>query len=137
MEYRTRNELSKKNKYYISKHRYLELKHFCLQYNDWKRGSNDLYFKTSSIIFPGKDDSGKLSDQTGDAAVSNADLDRNVRIVREACEKTDGSLSRYIFIAVTQGLSFTTLKMIYDIPCEKDMYYDRYRRFFWVLDKIR
>ena len=27
--------LSKKNKYYISKHRYYELKHFCLQYNEW------------------------------------------------------------------------------------------------------
>ena len=34
---RTRNEISVKNKYYISKHRYLELKHFCLQYPEWKR----------------------------------------------------------------------------------------------------
>lgn len=29
-------ELSEKNPYYISKHRYYELKHFCLQYPEWK-----------------------------------------------------------------------------------------------------
>lgn len=32
-----RAELSTKNKYYIDKHRYYELKHFCLQYPEWKR----------------------------------------------------------------------------------------------------
>ena len=134
--YRTRNELSKKNKYYIPKHRYLELKHFCLQYNDWKK-REESYISSSSIIFPGRASDGKVSDRTGELAVVNADLDRNSRIVKEACERTDRSLSKYIFIAVTQGLSFTTLKMIYEMPCEKDMYYDRYRRFFWVLDKLR
>ncbi len=32
-----RSELSPKNKYYIDKHRYYELKHFCLQYPEWKQ----------------------------------------------------------------------------------------------------
>ena len=31
-----RPELSKENPYYISKHRYYELTHFCLQYHEWK-----------------------------------------------------------------------------------------------------
>lgn len=31
-----RSELSQKNKYYIPKFRYLELKNFCMQYKDWK-----------------------------------------------------------------------------------------------------
>jgi len=30
-------ELPDKNKHYIEKHRYYELKHFCLQYQAWKR----------------------------------------------------------------------------------------------------
>ena len=33
----TRPELSEKNKYWIEKHRYYELKHFCLQYLIWKK----------------------------------------------------------------------------------------------------
>ena len=32
-----RAELSKNNKYWISKHRYYELKHFCLQYPEWQK----------------------------------------------------------------------------------------------------
>ena len=32
-----RAKLSEKNKYWISKHRYYELKHFCLQFPIWKQ----------------------------------------------------------------------------------------------------
>ena len=32
-----RPELSEKNQYWIEKHRYYELKHFCLQYPIWRR----------------------------------------------------------------------------------------------------
>lgn len=32
-----RSELSKRNKWHISKHKFLELKHFCLQYPEWHK----------------------------------------------------------------------------------------------------
>lgn len=32
-----RAEVSESNPYWIEKHRYYELKHFCLQYPTWKR----------------------------------------------------------------------------------------------------
>ena len=35
-----RPELSEKNPYWIGKHRYYELKHFCLQYPIWKKAYN-------------------------------------------------------------------------------------------------
>ena len=35
-----RPEVSVKNKYWISRHRYYELKHFCLQYGEWKQAYN-------------------------------------------------------------------------------------------------
>lgn len=34
---RERAQLSAKNPCHIPKHRYYELKHFCLQYPDWKK----------------------------------------------------------------------------------------------------
>jgi hypothetical protein len=37
-----RPEVSDKNEYWIDKHRYYELKHFCLQYPLWKKCYNDL-----------------------------------------------------------------------------------------------
>lgn len=43
-----RPELSENNKYWISKHRYYELKHFCLQYPEWK----SLYDEFSDVTVP-------------------------------------------------------------------------------------
>ena len=37
-----RAELSEKNPYWIEKHRYYELKHFCLQYPIWKKAYSAL-----------------------------------------------------------------------------------------------
>ena len=37
-----RPEVSEKNKYWIERHRYYELKHFCLQYYIWKRAYSAL-----------------------------------------------------------------------------------------------
>lgn len=46
-------ELSKANRYWISKHRYYELYHFCLQYYEWEKEYmyNTIYAKTFSVIF--------------------------------------------------------------------------------------
>lgn len=38
-----RAELSEKNPYWIEKHRYYELKHFCLQYPIWKKAYTTLH----------------------------------------------------------------------------------------------
>ena len=35
-----RPDISRKNKYWIDKHRHYELKHFCLQYPEWKKAYN-------------------------------------------------------------------------------------------------
>lgn len=37
-----RPELSEKNPYWLEKHRYYELKHFCLQYPIWKKAYSSL-----------------------------------------------------------------------------------------------
>lgn len=37
-----RPEISEKNKFWIDRHRYYELKHFCLQYPNWKSRRSEL-----------------------------------------------------------------------------------------------
>lgn len=132
-----RAKLSSKNRYWIEKHRHYELKHFCLQYPHWEksykeadgfmRGStNESYSRLST---PG-DPTGKCVD------IRTVYLER-MDLVRRIAYETDQYLAEYIFKAVTEGLSYTQLNLKYDIPCGKDMYYDRYRRFFWLLNQAR
>lgn len=121
--------LSKSNKYYISKHRYYELKHFCLQYPEWKK---------KIIIFERSiKNANFIDDPTGENATKLADLENNIKLIHNISLQADESLSNYIFKAVTEERSYTNLKTMLEIPCGKDMYYDRYRKFFWLLDKER
>ena len=133
---RVRNVVSRDDKYYISRNRYLELRYFCLQYNEWKLKSGKPLLSSGSVIKIGGSGS-EFIDKTGNMAAEMGDANCYISLILKAAEKADKSLSKYLFIGVTQGLSFETMKTLYDIPCEKEIYIDRYRKFFWVLDKLR
>ena len=60
-----------------------------------------------------------------------------MRLVEDTAKETDEALWSYILKAVTEDLSFTYLSTVLEIPCSRGTYYDRYRRFFWLLSKKR
>lgn len=134
-----RPEISEKNKYYIDKHRYYELKHFCLQYKEWKKQyelcNDSIMFTTSLDSDPSA--TNIPSDLTAKYAVRKAEYAGRIKIVEKAAKEADDFLYPYILKAVTEGLSYVNLKSKYDIPCGRDMYYDRYRKFFWLLSELR
>jgi hypothetical protein len=133
-----RPKISEKNKYYIDKHRYYELKHFCLQYNEWKKAYADC---NESIIFANnierQSSSNIPSDITAKYAIKRAYYAERIKIVEKAALEADEFLFQFILKGVTEGLSYTYLRTKLGIPCGRDMYYDRYRRFFWILSKSR
>ena len=134
-----RPEISENNKYWISRHRYYELKHFCLQYPIWKKAysvldevcisSTNLEIVTAISGFPG--------DPTGKCALAKVYYSERINLLERVAIQTDKDLCAYILKAVTEDLSYTYLKTKLNIPCGKDMYYDRYRKFFWLLSKER
>lgn len=133
-----RAEISESNKYWIDKHRHYELKHFCLQYPNWKRTYTDFYETGVPVSNADRIRLGNLpGDPTGNAAVRRAYYKERIELIERAAEDADEELKDYILKAVTEGLSYTQLKSKFNIPCGRDMYYDRYRRFFWILNKER
>ena len=62
---------------------------------------------------------------------------KKMQTIEQVAKDADTYLWQYILKAVTEGLSYTYLKTKLGIPCGKDMYYDRYRRFFWLLSELR
>ncbi len=134
-----RAEISENNKYWIGKHRYYELKHFCLQYPTWKKAylalddicisPINLAIITSSTNVPG--------DPTGKCAIAKIYYSERINMIEKVAIQTDKELCRYILKGVTEELSYNYLKTKLDMPCSKDTYYDRYRKFFWLLSKER
>lgn len=131
-----RPEVSRSNRYWIDRHRHYELKHFCLQYPTWKKIYSDDPMISSSIS---ERLSGNTipSDPTGKQATRKVYYLEKIRLIERAAIEADAELHNYILKAVTEGLSYSYLKSKLDIPCGKDLYYDRYRRFFWVLSELR
>lgn len=128
-----KNKLSKRNKYWISKDRRLELVHFCLQYDERKRIEKALDGYSSDLSMH------KMHGQYGEISTveEKAFLLAGIRsanaVIEKAAYDTDGYLAKYLIEAVTKGLSYPTLRSKYDLACGSDYYYERYRKFFWLL----
>lgn len=133
-----RPEISKTHKYWIDKHRYYELKHHCLQYPLWKNA----YYSFDDLSIPlsmieGVRTSNLPGDPTAKRAMMKSYYSEKIAFLESIALQTDEYLHKYILKAVTEGLSYTYLKTKLDIPCGRDMYYDRYRKFFWLLSESR
>lgn len=81
---RMKNEISSRNPYHISKHKMLELRHFCLQYPEWKKE----YSRLSQISIRGinldKISTAKTNDyidQTTKIAVEKAEYFNKMKLV--------------------------------------------------------
>ena len=120
-----RPELSEKNPYWIEKHRYYELKHFCLQYPIWRKA----YSVLDGYSNPPKDlasfvVTSTLGDPTAKCAMAKTYYSERTDMVERVAEQTDRELAEYILKAVTEGWSYDILKARLEIPCCKDVYYE-------------
>lgn len=127
-----------KNKYQISKHRFFELYHFCLQYNEWKE---ELACKCDTVR--SVDTSGTMvigtnivSDPTSNLSIRRVEIIKKCELIEEAALETDKTLYRYILKAVTnEGMTYNYLRTVMGMPCGKNVYYNMRRKFYWILSK--
>ena len=111
-----------------------ELKHFCLQYHEWEAEINRINLISSGTVHmvPGR----RRMDPVGDASILRDRYLHRMDLVNRAIEELESPIGYYIFRAVTEDLTFPAFEAM-GIPCGRDYYYDHYRRFFWILDKLR
>lgn len=133
-----RPEISKKKGEWISKHRYYELKHFALQYPEWKRKLTETtYIFGTSVIGIGGNKQIEFNDPTEDMASLRELCQRNIHMVEEACETTSHEFSLYLLMALAEGVTYEYLKMVKGMPCGRSSFYKMYRKAFWNLDRLK
>ena len=133
-----RPEISMKNTYWIERHRYYELKHFCLQYPAWKKAYNSLLGLSSRRDVDNVSrNKYQTSNPTEHSSMIRAMYAERMRLVEDAAEESDSDIFNYLILAVTKGVSYENLKTMYDIPCCREKYYESYRKFFWILNQKR
>ncbi len=133
-----RPEISNKKRYWLPRHRYYELKHFCLQYPSWKRALAELDgMNRSGIDTPEHNHSNTISSPVENCVEKRSYYISHIEMVERAAKESSCDLGDYVLRGVTEGLSYDCIKAKLEIPCCKDTYYDVYRRFFWILSNLR
>ncbi len=117
MAHDIRPEVSQKNPFWIGKHRYYELKHFCLQYPIWKRARSSLdgLSKRPADLQVFVKSGQMKGDPTERCAQSRLFFAERMEMVEQAAIGADPDLYPYLLRGVTEGLSYDALKMKYDI----------------------
>lgn len=131
-------ELSRKSRYWIDRHRYYELKHFCLQYPLWVRARaslDGLSRRTLRLTPPSP--TGLVQSPTARCAEQRLWYTERIAMVEEAAAEADPLLRPYLLRGVTEGLSYDCLHARLHLPCSRETYYESYRRFFWLLSEKR
>lgn len=127
-------ELSRKNPYYISKHRYYELKHFCMQYPEWKQalilldGWKAKPDQLTTYTIQGN----RTSDPTEQMAIARAFFSNRVELIERCLSELCPAIAPYVLKGATECVPYETLR-IHGCPCCRESYYEEYRKFFWVL----
>lgn len=126
-----------KDKYRISKHKFLELYHFCMQYDEWRRElielRNVIAISNLENISQSSSNNSSVTERT---ALRIIDLQNKCELVEQTAIEADSAIYQYILIAVTtEGITYNYLKTNEGLPCGKDMYYDRRRKFYYLLSR--
>ena len=123
--------------YGISKHRYQELKAFCLQYEEKK---NKIQYGLSSVQNDGAPAGGGVGRPTERQAIDNEQYKRDCLMIEEAAVRANPGIWKYILKSVTLGLPYEFIE--YDseqgrIPAGRTEFYAYRRLFFHVLDFLK
>ena len=129
-----RPELSKKHPYHISRHRYYELKHFVMQYPEWRASINSI----DSVVRATNEGGVQVSSIPNPvcrAVELREKLNKNIDLCNRVASETSSSFGGYILHAIINNLSYDKLRArdpMFVVP--KDTWYILYRKFFWLLD---
>lgn len=130
-----RPEITKKSQWYLDKHRYYELKHFCMQCPTWKKellyldgwnGQEHSALKGHELVRPSEA-----------VAIKRAFFIERIEMLHKAAFETDPVLGDYILEGIVTGKSYEVLNAFKRVPACKDVYYELYRKYFYILSSFR
>lgn len=124
-------------KYEISKHRFLELYHFCMQYQEWR---SELQCMTDTVKGITNADGIRGGGRTGSATeqlvIRRMKIQEKCELIEQTAIEADPELYQYILEGVTaEYASYRYLEQAKGIPCSRNTYYDKRRKFYWLLSQ--
>lgn len=124
------------DKYNISKHRFLELYHFCMQYQEWRDELKYCTDTVKGINYSAEIKGTGTGNATEELAIRRDELKRKCELIEQTAIEADPEIYQYIIKGVTTDYaSYKYLSTVMGIPCSRNTYYERRKKFYWLLSK--
>lgn len=124
-------------KYALSKTEFLSAKYFALRYKEWK-DKYQVLSDTSKAISYDQDrvQSSGDYDPTETTGIRMAELSRNIGLIEDTVREAGAEIYKWMLLGVTdEGATYNYLRMSKGIPCGKNMYFEKRRKFYYLLSK--
>lgn len=127
-----RKEWSKKSKYWLPAEDLATAKHYAKRYPLWVAelktcgGISGLSYDKEAVQTSGN------SDPTAKQAMRMAEILDKINLVENAVAEADPTIYRWLLEAVTIGTNYDIL-IAKGMPCGKDYFYNRKRKFYKIL----
>lgn len=125
--------MDQNNPYYLPKEEYLTALHFALQYPTWLVELQKAPDAIKGVSYDKErvQSSGGY-DATAEEAMRRAAIAKKKALIEDTVKEAGAEIYPYLLRGVSGGQSFWMLKQ-QGMPCEKDYYYKRRQKFYWLL----
>ena len=125
----------KKSEWNITKHEFYTAYHYALQYDDWKN-MIEAESNLSAIVQSGMPHGSGTSDPTYTKALKISEYRDKMRLIEETVREAGEEIYIWLLCAVTnENCTFNYLSTKMNIPCGQTYYYDKRRKFYYLLSK--
>jgi len=128
---RVRSRFSKNSKYFLTQAQFLTVYYFCHNYPEWVKEHDE----GAGLTRGGEEGGGGsgISDPTSAKAIRLADLYEKIELIRQTAYDAEPLLHPYLLYYVThEDMTYDKIKAK-GLPCERKMFYDRRRKFYYNL----
>lgn len=129
-----RRQLSDRNKYYLSKSAFLEALYFAYQYQEYLDELEAIGDGNRAISYDLQPHGEVSGSALEDLAIRRAGISARVDLIESACREADPELYFWLIKGVTSdSVGYDYLHYQLGMPCGRRAYYEKRRRFYYIL----
>ena len=137
MNNQQRAELSKKNPYWIPRDKYYELLYFSRQYWTMRQEKKELLRAYPTISYDENYTVTDISNPVEKAVCRVSYLTDKMKLIEDTVKEVDPDIYKWLLNGVTTDKSYEYLNQKMGLPMSRSAYYERYRKYFFLLSKKR
>lgn len=124
-------------KYDISPKRYKELCGFCEQYPEWKEALKRMGVGIKAQAMDGMPHGTGTSDPTALIALRRSEIEERINLIERVAAEADKEFAKQIILNVCYEMPYYQLNMSHGLHISRNSFYNRRRKFFYLLSKKR